>query len=203
MKANFFIIAIVFYFNALHAQDVIIKMDGSVIQGTVTEVNESDLKYIKADSPGGPAYSISKDKVFSVNYANGVVEKFKGKAVQEDGEDGTGNSGSIVDNAPLKRTIESIAMDAGEQLKNTCADGPVDNSVTEIYWDGVIKDVTSGEIIIPIRCKWYPTGSEGLGKWIKGKIILDGVGRKKWVYQSAGSDTKLVRSLCGETFQIR
>jgi hypothetical protein len=200
------ILAILFAvsFSVMRGQDIITKKDGSVIKAKITEVNEETLKYKKADNPDGPSYTITKTNIFSVTYANGQVEKFESTETEQSSEKkeeaDNGTSNSILDNESLKRTIEGIAKDVGEQLIRNCANGKVDNSTTEIYWDGVIKDAITSEIIIPIKSSWKPKWTDGSGKWIKGKILVASDGTKRWVYQN---DNGLTFSSCAKTFRIK
>ena len=202
-KLPAFFMLLTLCFTSIKGQDMITKKDGSIIKAKITEVNEDNLKYKKADNPDGPSYSITKDNIFSVTYANGQVEKFsaaEGSGDSEKKEESESGSNSILDNEALKRTIEGISKDVGEQLIRNCANGKVDNSTTEIYWDGVLKDAITGEIVIPIKSSWKPKWTDGSGKWIKGKILVAADGTKKWVYQN---DNGLVFSSCAKTFRIK
>jgi hypothetical protein len=201
LSTLFFLLALCV--TAMKGQDMITKKDGSIIKAKITEVNEDNLKYKKADNPDGPSYTIAKDNIFSVTYANGQVEKFttaESTAESESKEETESGTNPILENEALKRTIEGISKDVGEQLIRNCANGKVDNSTTEIYWDGVLKDAITGEIIIPIKSSWKPKWTDGSGKWIKGKIVVATDGTKKWVYQN---DNGLVFSSCAKTFRIK
>jgi hypothetical protein len=200
--------------TSLNAQDIIVKKDGSIIKGKIAEIGEESVKYHKADNPDGPLYSLATANIASINYENGKVEKFsssgsepaatasKSEASSEEtkSESSSSGSSSIMDNEDLKRSIESIARDVGEQVIRNCASGKVDNSSTEIYWDGVMKDAFTEEIAVPIIAKWKPKFTDGAGKWIKGKILIDKQGNKKWVYQNNGG---LLFSDCAKTFRPR
>lgn len=191
------------------AQDMIVKKDGSIVKAKILEVGDDAIKYKKADNPDGPTYSVSKSNLTSINYANGEVEKFESseKAVKKN-EDGDEDSekeekpkgNPVLEDANLKKTIEGIAKDAGEQLIRNCANGKVDNSTTEIFWDGVYKDAITNELNVPIRASWKPKWTDGAGKWIKGKILISSTGEKKWVYQN---DNGLAFSGCAKGFKIK
>ncbi len=188
------------------AQDMIVKKDGTIIKAKVTEVNEESVKYKKADNPDGPLYSISKENITAINYANGDVEKMEAAKkpkneddVDEDGEEKP-KGNPILDDPQLRRTIEAIAKDVGEQLLHSCANGKVDNSTTEIYWDAVFKDAITNELNISILTSWKPKWTDGSGKWIKGKIIVSPSGEKKWVYQNDNGKTF---SGCARGFKIK
>lgn len=201
------LIAAVFCSSA-RAQDLIVKKDGSIIKATVTEITENSVKYKKADNPDGPLYTISKENLTSINYANGQLEKFeseKGSAKKSEDED-DGDEPSEKSANPLlsdpqqKRTIEAIAKDVGEQLIRNCANGKIDNSSTEIFWDQTYKDAITNEVNISIITRWQPKWSEGSGKWIKGKIVIATSGEKRWIYQN---DNGLALSGCPKGFKIK
>jgi hypothetical protein len=191
----------------LQAQDMIVKKDGSIIKAKIIEVSDESIKYKKADNPDGPTYTALKSNLTSVNYANGEVEKFESsektdkKSEDEDSEkEEKPKSNPILEDANLKKTVEGIAKDCGEQLIRNCANGKVDNSTTEIFWDGVYKDAITSEIIVPIRASWKPKWTDGSGKWIKGKIIVGRAGEKKWIYQN---DNGLAFSSCAKGFKFK
>lgn len=198
----------VLVYPTLKAQDMIVKKDGSIVKAKITEVTDESVKYKKADNPDGPLYTLSKENITSINYANGEVEKMEGpkKTVKknEDDEDEDGEekpkSNPILQDEAMKRTIEGIAKDVGEQLIRNCANGKIDNSSTEIYWDQVFKDAITGELNISIITSWKPKWTDGSGKWVKGKIVVNSAGEKKWVYQN---DNGLAFSSCPKGFKIK
>jgi len=207
--SNLIILITLMVCPVLKAQDMIVKSDGSIVKAKIIEITDESVKYKKADNPDGPLYTLSKESITSINYANGEVEKFetakkdsKKNEDNEDEEDGEekpkGNP--ILKDEQLKRTIEGIAKDVGEQLIRNCANGKVDNSTTEIYWDQVFKDAITNEINIAIITSWKPKWTDGSGKWVKGKIIVAQSGEKRWVYQN---DNGLTFSSCAKGFKIK
>lgn len=208
MKKITFIAIISLLFNfisSLKAQDLIVKTDGTIIKAKIIEVGEDLVKYKKADNVEGPMYSISKSSLSAINFENGSVEKFENKPKSNKNEDGEeeeepAKTNPILNDESLKRTIEAIAKDVGEQLLRNCANGKIDNSSTSIYWDGVFKDALTNEINIPIITSWKPKWSDSDGKWIKGKVVVSTDGRKRWVYQN---DNGLIFSSCAKQFQIK
>ena len=75
MKKLLFVMSIMWSVN-IHAQDVIVKKDGSTILSKVLEVNTADIKYKKFSNPNGPTYSIGKAEILSINYENGEKDDF-------------------------------------------------------------------------------------------------------------------------------
>lgn len=60
----------------VHAQDVIVKNDGSTISSKVTEITSTEIKYKKFSNLNGPTYTIGKSEVNYINYENGEKETF-------------------------------------------------------------------------------------------------------------------------------
>lgn len=75
MKKLLFVILSMCSVN-IHAQDVIVKKDGSTILSKVLEVNTADIKYKKFSNQNGPTYTISKAEVMTINYENGDKDDF-------------------------------------------------------------------------------------------------------------------------------
>ncbi|MDP3558309.1 MAG: hypothetical protein Q8T03_13130 [Bacteroidota bacterium] len=191
------------------AQDMIVKKDGSIVKVKVIEIGEETIKYKKSDNPDGPTYSVSKSSLTSINYENGEVEKFESsekvaKKNEDEDEDSEKEEkpkkNPVLEDENLKKTIEGVAKDCGEQLIRNCANGKVDNSTTEVFWDGVYKDAITNEIIVPIRASWKPKWTDGAGKWVKGKVLIGTDGKKKWIYQN---DNGLAFSSCAKGFKFK
>lgn len=62
--------------NLGFTQDIITKIDGSVIEAIVSEVSETGVKYHRFDNPSGPLYSLNIQSVKSIKYKNGSVDNF-------------------------------------------------------------------------------------------------------------------------------
>lgn len=60
----------------MHAQDVIVKKDGTPILTKVLEVNADNVRYKKHGNPKGPTYTIAISDILSLTYANGDKEDF-------------------------------------------------------------------------------------------------------------------------------
>jgi len=59
-----------------YGQDVIVKKSGEEINAKVEQINDSDIKYHKADNQTGPLYTILKSDIFMIRYANGTKDVF-------------------------------------------------------------------------------------------------------------------------------
>lgn len=211
MKKYSLFIVFTFLITLISAQDMIVKKDGAIVKAKITEVGEESIKYKKSDNPDGPTYSISKANITSINYANGEVEKFgepekkvekkenEDEDKQEEGEEKP-KKNEILDDPNMKKTVEGIARDVGEQLLRSCANGKIDNSTTEVYWDQTFRDAITKEINIAIKTSWKPKWTDGGGKWIKGKVVVGADGTKRWIYQN---DNGLAFSGCPKGFKIK
>ena len=67
----------------LQAQDIITKTDGSALEAKVLEVSRAEVKYRKASNPDGPVYTLPASEIYSITYANGETELFRGSAFEE------------------------------------------------------------------------------------------------------------------------
>lgn len=77
MKKIFSIAIIIFIYSAVNAQDTIVKYNGDKIFVKVSDISSSEIKYKRTDFPDGPSYSISKNDVQLIKYANGTREFFE------------------------------------------------------------------------------------------------------------------------------
>ena len=68
-------------------QDNIILFDGEEIVAKIIEININDIKYKKISNLDGPLYTLDKNEVFMIKYANGEKEVFDKK--DDDGGDVT------------------------------------------------------------------------------------------------------------------
>jgi len=59
------------------AQDLIVLKDGGVIEGLVTEVSETEIRYRRSDMLDGPVFVIPVERVLLIRFENGVVERFE------------------------------------------------------------------------------------------------------------------------------
>lgn len=71
----------------IHAQDVIVKRDGTTILSKVLEVNTQDVKYKKYSNLNGPTYTINKVDLLSINYENGDKDIFDEKENRVESQD--------------------------------------------------------------------------------------------------------------------
>lgn len=75
---------------AVHAQDVIVRSDGSTILAKVQKVTKNEVEYKKHSNPEGPTYTISVTEILSINYENGEKDTFSSSSnTQHFGEAGS------------------------------------------------------------------------------------------------------------------
>lgn len=66
---------------SVQGQDIIVTKNGEEIKAKVEQVLDNEIKYRKAENPGGPMYSISKANVFMIKYENGTKDVFENQPV--------------------------------------------------------------------------------------------------------------------------
>ena len=76
MKKVLFILLGVLLASTSYAQDLITKLDGTDIKAKILEVNQTEIKYKKADYLDGPTFTMDRADILLVRYANGTNEVF-------------------------------------------------------------------------------------------------------------------------------
>jgi len=73
---KFYFLAILFFTLAVSvsAQDMIVLINGNVIEAKVEEISPTEIKYRHFDNLNGPLIIINKSDVYSIKYENGVVD---------------------------------------------------------------------------------------------------------------------------------
>lgn len=62
---------------AANAQDKIFRKNGSIITCKIIEIGTDDIKYVPNDNLTGPTYSIAKDNIKYIVFANGKKESYE------------------------------------------------------------------------------------------------------------------------------
>ncbi|MEZ0540566.1 hypothetical protein [Fibrella arboris] len=68
--------------QAARRADQIVRNDNTVVEGFISEINETAISYRKSASAQGQQYQIKKSDIRYIRYNNGEVERFDGKANQ-------------------------------------------------------------------------------------------------------------------------
>lgn len=79
MKKLFIFVSCLMFAQALSAQDIITKADGTDIQAKVTEVSQKQISYKKFSNLNGPTYTIDASDILMITYENGEREMFNVK----------------------------------------------------------------------------------------------------------------------------
>ncbi len=190
MTSKFLRVACLFFCISATAfsQDVLTKTDGSTVTIKIVEVDETTIKYKKSDNPDGPTYSIAVKDVAKVKYKNGSEDVFTSKPAESKEEtksssDHESKNSFDINDENTVRKVEALAKYAGESILSKCT-GKVDNSTTEVFYDGVFQDDATKEITIPIKVSWQPKNISGDRKWVRGVIKVQNDGKKIWTYQN-------------------
>src|SRR5688572_7709381 len=56
------------------AQDKITLLNGEELNGRITEITDSEIKYISSENPAGPTRVVYKTEIFLIKYENGTRE---------------------------------------------------------------------------------------------------------------------------------
>ncbi len=76
IKTLILALAGLFLLNTSFAQDKLYKKNGDVLSVNVEEITPRVVTYKKADNPNGPSYTIGRNEVSKVIYANGSEDYF-------------------------------------------------------------------------------------------------------------------------------
>ncbi|MBO0950442.1 hypothetical protein [Fibrella forsythiae] len=68
--------------QAARRNDEIVRNDNTVIQGLISEINETAIFYRKSTAPQGQQYQVKKSDVRYIRYSNGEVERFDAKSAK-------------------------------------------------------------------------------------------------------------------------
>lgn len=119
MKKFYYLLLVSLLFTAMQAvaQDVIVKKDGSTLLTKVTKVGEVEVEYYKWDNQDGPLYTISTNKILSINFENGSRELFEqnNDAATNAITPATGVASAEVNN--VTNTSTSTSSSSGSLLK--------------------------------------------------------------------------------------
>lgn len=97
------LVSILFSFTS-RGQDVIVMRNGDEVNAKVTEVGQTEIKYVKYDNLTGPTYSVKKSEVFMIRYANGSKDVFKEEKVA------TGTATGVATDDDVRRAKSSATF---------------------------------------------------------------------------------------------
>jgi len=105
----FILFCILFFSNALLAQDSIILLNNDVILAKVEEIDVNDIKYHKADNINGPVYDMPKSNIYMIVYINGtrdIMNPQGQSSTTQQGTPATNNAASRFDSAPQNNQVQ-------------------------------------------------------------------------------------------------
>jgi len=100
---------------AVHAQDLIILRDGSVIEAQVTEISPSEIRYKRSSHLDGPTIVVPAVNVLSIRYANGKVDIINAASASAGGAS-TGGAGAGASTGGVMPGGLSLLQDALNML---------------------------------------------------------------------------------------
>ncbi|MDF2436749.1 MAG: hypothetical protein K0Q95_1125 [Bacteroidota bacterium] len=118
-----------------HAQDTIVKNNGIVIYGKITEVTSTEISFIKKDFPDGPTFKEKKSDISLIKYRNGQSQEFVriennsiGQEVPAANQYNTGNYNKNVPQSSGNANNQTTPTNQN----NVLANGPVNSSNNKI-----------------------------------------------------------------------
>lgn len=97
MKNIITTLIVLFSFNSIKAQDIIVKNDKTEIKAKIEEITETTIKYKKFEMLDGPTYNINKRDIFMVIYKNGTKEYIES----------SGNQPAVVNTQPTQENRQT------------------------------------------------------------------------------------------------
>lgn len=76
MKQLFAFVVMLLSASMLNAQDIITLRSGETINGKISEVSTTEIRYYKVDNTDGAVYVTNKSDVVQIVYANGAKDVF-------------------------------------------------------------------------------------------------------------------------------
>lgn len=95
---------------SVYAYDVIVKKDGTIIEGKVEKITSVEVEYKKASNLDGPTYTISIADLLAINYDNGEKETFGTSSPMPESSEDVKTASPVPDYNPTAITRESASM---------------------------------------------------------------------------------------------
>jgi len=116
MKKIIFLSLLLCFSASLFSQDVIVTIENDTIEAKILKVYESAVKYAFFDDQEGTSYFISKTKIKTITYENGMVESFEGapanaaqsNVVANNKANGTANPEKVFKNVVRLKPLATI-----------------------------------------------------------------------------------------------
>ena len=104
--------------QAIQAQDVIVKLDGTTIVSKVLEIGNNEVKYKKYSNLDGPTYTVATSDLQSINYANGEQDKFDRQTTVQSSNVQPSVASPGADNAALMALYNNIDVQFIDKVKD-------------------------------------------------------------------------------------
>ena len=76
IKRPFLLLCIGAFTLPMHSQDIVIKKNGDEISTKVTKVSDNEIEYKKWTNLDGPVYTMQRNDILLIKYANGEKDIF-------------------------------------------------------------------------------------------------------------------------------
>jgi len=165
------------------AQDIIYKKDGSKEEAKITLVSEKEIQYKKFSNQDGPVYSLDKDKILLITYANGEYETVN---TQEDTENPvvTDLTKDFAKNVIAYHMFDLVFGDFAFSYERILSNGIVGFKIPVAlgyYNNGDIRNFNN-VFYSGIGVNFYPTG-QGKWRYFVGPQVRIGLGQEsEWSY---------------------
>jgi hypothetical protein len=151
------VVSLLLITTCMHAQDLILKRDNTIIKANVLTVKSDIVTFKKFENPQGPTYELNKNEIIKIVYKNNTEDVF----LIEPKKDSTQGKEEISGNMNINNKADSLNPN-GTQPRPECeikAYGTIQVQNTSKYpYDLFIDNVnvkrlepksTSGKIIVP------------------------------------------------------
>lgn len=137
MKKLFALFAMMIYALSMLGADIITTKNGKKLEGKVTEITSSEVKYKKASNLNGPTYSLLISDIIKIKYENGEEDVFEttveGREVSQSGQFVpssvlSGTTGAYTDSELLK-IYETNKKDIYPEVKKLKLTGWIGGSI--------------------------------------------------------------------------
>ncbi len=105
------ILALGFATSFSFAQDTLYTVSGQKIPAKVVEINQTEIKYKKANNPDGPVYVVDKTDIALIEYKNGTKELYGTGSGSNEGVN-TGDQ-SVATNGQQPRSRVNVIIGGG------------------------------------------------------------------------------------------
>jgi tetratricopeptide (TPR) repeat protein len=189
------ILAIMLFPSSSIAQDKIYKTDSTIIESKVQEVGTTEIKYKKFSNLDGPVYSIKKENVKMIVYANGEKELYNQSVLKQ--------QAIIPLNTPPFDSLAYIEQFFGVKLQSELGGGV--KIIDKLPGHRLRRGVSAGEAIIGVFTCYIGFAVMGIsGEFsLKGGLITDigirNVGETQWNWIRITNTSDLTKTL----FEIR